>query len=101
MATIPDWFDLKEVERLRTRTWTLTTWRTSDAWRPLDNPRMWTNRKPDDTTGWERVPGGWDHEHCRLCSDRIWETSDPATSLAYFDGVDWLCRVCHDLICAP
>lgn len=40
----------------------------------------------------ERVVGGWDHEHCRLC----WETFDEKTPFGYVSGEDWLCGKCYD-----
>jgi hypothetical protein len=40
----------------------------------------------------ERIAGGWDHEHCRLC----WETFDAETPFAYVSGDDWLCGECYD-----
>jgi hypothetical protein len=98
MGDIPDWIDASELAWARSRAWALTPWRPADAWRPLNNPQMWTNRQPEDTAGWERIPGGWDHEHCRLCTERIFESGDPATSQAYTDGVDWICPACHGLI---
>jgi hypothetical protein len=46
--------------------------------------------RPDGSD--ERVAGGWDHEHCRLC----WETFDEETPFGYVSGDDWLCGKCYD-----
>ena len=43
----------------------------------------------DGTT--ETIPGGWDHEHCRLC----WSSIDSASPDAYVLENDWLCDACH------
>lgn len=95
MGELPSWMDPEEVGRLRLRTWALTRWHPTDAWQPKDNPRMWQNRAPEDPAGWVRLPLGWDHEHCKHCFHTIRLSDDPATSEAYSDGIDWLCRSCH------
>jgi hypothetical protein len=41
------------------------------------------------------VPGGWDHEHCRLCWERISDI-EAGKNFGYTDGKDWLCESCYE-----
>jgi hypothetical protein len=59
------------------------------AFEPLDAELI----RHDGST--EIIPGGWDHEHCRLCWAKIGK-SDDQLRRAYFDGSDWLCTGCYE-----
>ena len=97
MADVPDWMIPEQVASVRLRPWHLEKWQPGDAWRRPGNSSMWTN-KPTDEGEWEKVPGGWDHEHCRICFGRIFASADVNTSMAFHDGLDWLCQSCHEVI---
>jgi hypothetical protein len=51
------------------------------------------------------VPGGWDHEHCTLCMERIGRWGDEygyvAGGAAYVDSRDWLCDRCGEKFAVP
>jgi hypothetical protein len=48
----------------------------------------------------EIVKGGWDHEHCQLCSTKI-SAAGGNPSQGYTDGKGWLCSACFDRYIAP
>lgn len=77
--------DPEELERLLKREW----WREKYAARDS----VWY------TSGGGEVvkKGGWDHEHCQLCSDPI-SARDPARRWGYRnEDDDWLCEACYRL----
>ncbi|HEV2296946.1 MAG TPA: hypothetical protein VGR72_00330 [Candidatus Acidoferrales bacterium] len=46
----------------------------------------------DENTPGQIIPGGWDHEHCKLC----WKHIDPQ-QIAYVDtDRNWLCEACYE-----
>src|SRR4029079_17343025 len=48
---------------------------------------------PEGATAPRVEPGGWDHEHCEICSKHIGKGGDPA---GYVDREDhWLCGECY------
>jgi hypothetical protein len=53
--------------------------------------------KPYDETKFRLVPGGWDHEHCYICSAKVlagaeWWVTHPVN----FEDEMGLCLECHD-----
>jgi hypothetical protein len=48
--------------------------------------------EPFDEADWTLAPGGWDHEHCTLCYERI---SNGMTYWANGNEVTILCESCH------
>ena len=61
--------------------------------RPSDTQR----RKWDGTL--EVVKGGWDHEHCEICLERISEDENP---FGYVDQNDkWICETCYEKYVVP
>jgi hypothetical protein len=43
----------------------------------------------------EVVQGGWNHEHCFLCWERISQYENEL-QVGYTDGKDWLCEACYE-----
>ncbi len=97
MEGTPSWMPPDEIAWALARPWRNEKWSPTDAWRRPGDPSMWSNTPTGDGP-WERIPGGWDHERCKICFERIFESADPQTSLAYHDGQDWLCPKCYGLI---
>jgi hypothetical protein len=47
-----------------------------------------------EVSGGRIVPGGWDHEHCELCSTTI---SVSAQAFGFVNQAElWICEKCHD-----
>jgi hypothetical protein len=87
----------------------------------LDRNRQWKERafEPVDAVAYERagdalvgnatnqnlpeggtlVKGGWDHEHCDICWEKISPHTDP---IAVFSEPDhWICRKCYEKFVIP
>jgi hypothetical protein len=63
----------------------------------LGNKRGWGKKGTPLINGEVVVrhePGGWDHEHCSVCDDRIDTEKPQAYTTA--DGRWWLCAECYD-----
>jgi hypothetical protein len=88
--------------------WRRTLFTPSDAQHYMENGRsVWTKAPhvPDGAVPMEVVPGGWDHEHCTLCMERIGRMGDAygyiATGPAYVGRHDWLCDACGEQYAVP
>ncbi|HLH55264.1 MAG TPA: hypothetical protein VKY92_16795 [Verrucomicrobiae bacterium] len=46
------------------------------------------------------TPGGWDHEHCSLCWQKISQLPGDK-GCGYTDGRDWVCRPCYERFIVP
>jgi len=44
------------------------------------------------------VPGGWDHEHCAICWEKI---GSGGQQRGYENDGDWICAACHDQYAVP
>lgn len=67
--------------------------------RSIKAPWQRTRFTPHDTVAYrpdgsvEFLPGGWNHEHCKLCFERI----DKEKPYGYTDDGDrWLCEKCYE-----
>jgi len=65
----------------------------------LDATRTWreSDFHPRDaiSTGSERFPGGWDHEHCSICWSKIDRGGKGAGFVSGANDSDWVCGECH------
>jgi hypothetical protein len=73
----------------------------------FDQSKQWkrTQFEPADSTRFfengrrEVVPGGWDHEHCAICSEKI---SVATQAYGYRDEQDtWVCEHCYQHYVVP
>jgi len=71
----------------------------------LDEGRTWREAdfQPRETTpiGGELIPGGWDHEHCSICWERIGCGGQAAGLVSGANDWDWVCGECHRLFVVP
>ncbi len=78
--------------------WTCRTFQSRDAFEQPgpSGGRMWRAIEPGDAdrTDGKIVPGGWDHEHCALCCERI---GGGGQLDGYFNSSsnEWLCARCY------
>lgn len=67
-----------------------------------DQSRAWTLTEfhpRGAVQGQEIIPGGWDHEHCRICWEEI---AEYAQRFGYRDaGDDWVCERCYRSYVVP
>jgi hypothetical protein len=83
------------------RTWRQAEFRASDAVRvPAAGGGIWIIRPAGaDPQGGELLPGGWDHEHCSICWERIGGGGQAA---GFVSGEDnWVCGECYGCFVAP
>jgi hypothetical protein len=83
--------------------WTRMQFVAPDAFvEPSETPgwRKWRIATPDDNerADGEIVPGGWDHEHCELCWQRIGSGGDRER---YTGANQWVCVRCYKRYIAP
>lgn len=53
-----------------------------------------TRSSPEAPAGGELVPGGWDHEHCEICSRKIGYGGEPSGLYSAPDA--WVCEECYN-----
>jgi hypothetical protein len=65
----------------------------------LDTARIWraSEFQPTADDG-ELVPGGWDHEHCSICHQKIGWGGQPN---GFVSEDDWVCDECHSRFIIP
>jgi hypothetical protein len=84
--------------------WTRMQFVAPDAFvEPSETPgwRKWRIATPEDEsrTDGQIVKGGWDHEHCELCWQKIGDGGEPN---GYFDGTNnWVCDRCYNRFIGP
>ena len=87
----------------RSRRWELQRFQPSDAILfPDATGAVMRQKIPDESTPpkSQLVSGGWEHEHCALCWQKISEQrSDEGAG--YSDGRDWLCTTCYEKFVVP
>ena len=86
----------------RSRLWRLTSFEPSDALAFESGGQIAVCKRDadDDVSGPALVPGGWDHEHCELCWEKIFLI--PGTNHSgYTDGREWLCVECYEKFIVP
>ncbi len=57
---------------------------------------LWHKRLPGEepAPGSTVMPGGWDHEHCELCWEKI-ALYEGCRRFGYRNGEDWVCEECY------
>lgn len=61
--------------------------------------RLSTRSSSQAPAGGEVVPGGWDHEHCEICWQRIGSGGEPE---AFFSPQNsWVCEACYGHFVVP
>ncbi len=94
--------DQLELARDTTRVWRKSKFASSDglAFRIADGGTMVRKKLEGEKIppGGFVVPGGWWHEHCRLCWEKITDIADIKgfRDYGYTDGKDWLCESCYE-----
>jgi hypothetical protein len=82
------------------RTWRQAEFRPTDAIRVPDaGGGMWVRPAGATPQGGELLPGGWDHEHCSICWERIGGGGQAAGFVSGED--DWVCGECYRQFVAP
>ena len=99
------WWTPSQVQLVadRDRQWRLVEFESADMVR-RPTPGGWAGKRmtPDDRLDLtaERVPDGWDHEHCSLCGAKISRRGDDKP-VGYTDGKDWVCTSCFAKYISP
>lgn len=91
---------LGEVRRCRLHRW---HWRKT-SWRTRDCVIARQSRKvsldiilAEDPANFELIKGGWQKDHCSVCSWELFESAeDPTRGVGYTNGRDWVCTECYD-----
>ncbi len=83
------------------RSWQRAVFKPSDMvlFTQPDATSMGTRSSPQAPTGGEVVPGGWDHEHCEICSRKI---GCGGEATGFFSPPDaWVCEECYNSFVVP
>ena len=99
--------------------WIDGVWNAQDVAKILDASHQWTRTEftPVDAVGSKAngwfvtkkidgpapaenvIEGGWDHEHCKLCTSKIGVGGE---SFGYLDDDDyWICELCYSKYAKP
>ncbi len=100
-----DWWTPQQMALVedRSRRWRLKSFEPSDAAASSsEGQRVLRAKQADEeeNSGADRVPGGWDHEHCTLYWQRL-SLSPGDERAGYTDGRDWLCQACYEKFILP
>lgn len=92
------WSDL--FEWILTQAWQRNRWAAQDMVRVHDaENEVYIGHAMQDAAlkeGEEVIQGGWDHDHCEVCSWKLMESTDEAVNTGYCaDETYWLCTPCH------
>jgi hypothetical protein len=95
------WGERAELVLDEGRSWQRTVFEPSDMVR-FPGPggtSMGTRYSAEAPVGGQVVPGGWDHEHCRICWQKIGCGGERA---GYFSSPDaWVCQECYISFVVP
>jgi hypothetical protein len=79
-------------QRLRFKPSDMVRFRAAGGW-------IGTRSSPATSPGGEIVPGGWDHEHCEICGNKIGHGGEAE---GFFSPPDsWVCEECHTAFVGP
>ena len=85
----------------RSRRWVEATFSQSDAVQVETSHRAILRKAASSEPSSGRViPGGWEHEHCALCSRTISLHSSHVRT-GFTDGTEWVCAECYGHYIAP
>ena len=81
--------------------WELRRWENRPAL--VDKYHTSPYRGQELRTASQRIePGGWTHDHCRICWWALSEGDDPASNQGYtYNGNSWVCVECFEQFVAP
>ena len=93
------WGDLAILVLDRSREWRQTRFQPVDAIQQFsDGHRVLSKASPGQADG-TVVPGGWDHEHCEICYEKL---GPQGQSIGWTSSLDeWLCNACYDEYLVP
>lgn len=83
----------------RSREWVRTTFQPVDAVeRYTEECRVLSKASPERAGG-RVVAGGWDHEHCEICWEKIGRLGQP---IGWANArSEWLCEACYEAYLVP
>jgi len=98
------WAHLRdEVKQCLGRPWRRQEWRPRDAVvnRATGSMREYLGQTYDSERA-ELIRGGWDHDHCEICTHKIWDRGEEEDRFGYTtDGREWVCTQCYRRFLAP
>lgn len=93
------WGERAELVLKTDQTWREANFQPSDAVQvSVPQGIMWTRSTEKAPIG-DRIPNGWDHEHCSICWERI-GCEGQATGFVN-EADDWVCGECFGLFVSP
>jgi hypothetical protein len=82
--------------------WEKRRWLSRDALVRRSNRmlRLYTGQSYDSEQ-FDLVKGGWDEDHCAICTWKLCESDSAAHGEGYTNGQDWLCTECYERFVSP
>jgi hypothetical protein len=93
----PEGYYERLIERFKTSSWVLKRWKASPALFARDGSASTKfHGQAFDSTKYELIEAGWNHDHCPFCWVTISDDLDPEYLVqAYTNGYDWVCAECY------
>jgi hypothetical protein len=78
--------------------WERRRWKSQDVVTTKDGKRFSFDMRLARRQSGEfvRSKGGWKKDRCAICTWDLFESDDPARSLGYTNGRDWVCTDCYE-----
>ena len=85
----------------RSKAWRREAWKPGPVLSPKDKnaPSIKYIGQPYDSSRYDLIEDGWDHEHCPFCAQSLCDCgSENCQAEGFTDGRDWICRDCHEKV---
>lgn len=86
----------EHTQYLRRQQWSLKKWKPSPSLRRQDGYENKYYGQEFDSSQFELIENGWDHDHCEFCFTTIdAHPREGVETEGYTDGIHWICSECY------
>jgi hypothetical protein len=86
----------ERTQYFRQQQWSLKKWTPSPTLRRQDGYENKYYGQEFDSSQFELIENGWDHDHCEFCSVKIdAHPREGVETEGYTDGIYWICSECY------
>jgi len=89
----------KEIEHFKSLNWSFGKWESKPAIRDRSGLISKFVGQEYDSEKWDYIDNGWKHDHCEICSLRMFESNITAEQYGFKNQEDdWICHECFKKI---